>query len=52
MEHPKHTKLDVLDYMLNVTTKNYLDWITGSGTSHISLIGIGAGDISLSAGKL
>ena len=42
MEHPIHTKFNILDCMLNikVITKNYLDWITGSGTSHTSQIGI------------
>ena len=39
-EHPIHTEFNICDYMLtiNVISKNYLGWITGSGTSHIGKV--------------
>ena len=40
MEHTIRTKFNTKDCMLtiNVNSKNYLGWITGSGTSHINKV--------------
>ena len=45
MERPIHTKSDISACILTInnTTKNNRHWSTGSGTSHISQIGINCG---------
>ena len=42
MQRPIYYKFNIWACIqtLNMTTKNYLDWFTGSGTSHIGQIGM------------